>query len=57
MRETVLPFDELLPERQDSAGGKGDTLARLYQAGYPMPEGLVILPAAFSGDELCPAEC
>jgi phosphohistidine swiveling domain-containing protein len=54
MMETVLPFDELPPERQASAGGKGGTLARLYQAGFPMPGGLVILPTAFSGDELPP---
>jgi pyruvate,water dikinase len=27
-------------------------LARLYQAGYPVPDGFVILPAAFSGDQL-----
>ncbi len=35
-----------------AAGGKGSTLARLYQAGYPVPDGFVILPAGFSGDEL-----
>ena len=51
---TVFPFDELPPERQASAGGKGGTLARLYQAGYPVPDGLVILPTAFAGDELRP---
>jgi hypothetical protein len=51
MMETVLPFDELLPERQASAGGKGRTLARLFQVGYPVPDGLVILRTAFSGDE------
>jgi pyruvate,water dikinase len=27
-------------------------LARLYQAGYPVPDGFVILPAAFVGDDL-----
>ncbi len=52
--ETVLTFDQLAPARQASAGGKGSTLARLHQAGYPIPDGLVILPAAFSGDELRP---
>jgi pyruvate,water dikinase len=45
MMEMVFPFDELPPEQQLAAGGKGGTLARLYQAGYPVPEGLVILPA------------
>jgi hypothetical protein len=54
MLETVFAFDELPAERQASAGGKGGTLARLYQAGYPMPDGLVILPTAFAGDELQP---
>jgi phosphohistidine swiveling domain-containing protein len=52
--ETVLSFDKLLPERQASSGGKGGTLARLYQAGYPVPDGLVVLPTAFAGDELPP---
>ena len=37
MMEAVFPFDELPPERQTSAGGKGRTLTRLYQAGYPVP--------------------
>jgi phosphohistidine swiveling domain-containing protein len=54
MVEAVFSFDELPTERQASAGGKGGTLARLYQAGYPVPDGLVILPAAFAGDELPP---
>jgi phosphoenolpyruvate synthase/pyruvate phosphate dikinase len=54
MRETVLSFAELPLERQVSAGGKGSTLARLYQADYPVPDGLVILSAAFAGDELPP---
>jgi phosphohistidine swiveling domain-containing protein len=54
MMETVFAFDELPPERQASAGGKGSTLACLYQASYPVPNGLVILPTAFSGDELPP---
>jgi phosphohistidine swiveling domain-containing protein len=54
MMETVFAFDELPPERQASAGGKGSTLACLYQASYPVPDGLVILPTAFAGDELQP---
>jgi len=37
---------------RESAGGKGGTLARLLQAGYPVPDGLIVLPAAFTGDEL-----
>jgi phosphohistidine swiveling domain-containing protein len=52
MADLVRSFDELKQEEQRPAGGKGGTLARLYQAGYPVPAGFVILPAAFAGDEL-----
>jgi len=42
-----------LPQAADSrAGGKGRTLAQLYQAGYRVPDGCVILCTAFDGDEL-----
>ena len=54
MTELIGSFDELVPEQESIAGGKGATLARLYQAGYPVPEGFVVLPAAFSGDQLKP---
>jgi len=50
----AIPFDELTAEQQALAGGKGGTLARLYQVGYPVPDGVVILSAAFEGDELSP---
>lgn len=46
MADLVRSFDELTQEQQAPAGGKGGTLARLYQAGYPVPAGFVILPAA-----------
>jgi pyruvate,water dikinase len=36
------------------AGGKGKVLARLFQEKYPVPEGLIIFPSAFSGDDLTP---
>jgi phosphohistidine swiveling domain-containing protein len=52
MSDVTRSFNELAAEQQFSAGGKGGTLARLYQAGYPVPEGFVILPAAFDGDKL-----
>ena len=52
MTSIVLSFNELRAEYLDSAGGKGGMLAKLYQSGYPVPEGFVILPAAFSGDSL-----
>ena len=52
MNEKVKSFAELEQAERESAGGKGGTLAHLYQAGYPVPDGFVILPAAFIGDEL-----
>jgi phosphohistidine swiveling domain-containing protein len=54
MSDMVKSFDELTAEQQAHAGGKGGSLARLYQAGYPVPDGFVILPAAFVDDELAP---
>jgi phosphohistidine swiveling domain-containing protein len=52
---TYLPFSDLTSDMQPSAGGKGGTLGRLFQAGYPVPDGFVVLPAAFVGDELSAA--
>jgi phosphohistidine swiveling domain-containing protein len=49
---SVLPFDQLTPERRTLAGGKGAVLAQLHRSGYPVPDGFLILPAAFAGDEL-----
>jgi phosphohistidine swiveling domain-containing protein len=49
---TICRFKELSQGQQASAGGKGGTLARLHQAGYPVPAGLVILPTAFADDGL-----
>ena len=54
MSDVVKSFDELTADQQSRAGGKGGSLARLAQAGYPVPDGFVILPAAFSGDALVP---
>ncbi len=54
MANTIHAFDQLTPEQQPSAGGKGGVLARLYQAGYPVPDGLVVLPTAFAGDGMSP---
>ncbi len=48
----VRTFGELTSVEQSAAGGKGGMLARLWQAGYPVPDGLVILPTAFDGDDL-----
>jgi len=48
----ISSFKMLAKEQEPLAGGKGRTLARLYQAGYRVPDGFIILPAAFVGDEL-----
>jgi pyruvate,water dikinase len=52
--DMVRSFEEMTAEHRASAGGKAGTLSRLYQVGYPVPCGFVILPAAFAGDELMP---
>lgn len=52
---TVYDFQTLPPALFGAAGGKGGTLARLFQAGYPVPGGLVVLPSAFEGHTLTPA--
>jgi len=54
MTTIVQSFNKLTAVQRASAGGKGGTLAQLYQAGYPVPAGFVILPNAFAGDELVP---
>jgi phosphohistidine swiveling domain-containing protein len=48
----ILSFKDLAGEQESQAGGKGRTLARLTRAGYPVPDGFVIMPAAFAGDSL-----
>lgn len=50
----IYPFHQLTAENQPPAGGKGGTLAKLAQAGYPIPDGFVILPTAFTGSQLRP---
>jgi pyruvate,water dikinase len=51
-KKKVLSFEEISVTELDYAGGKGGTLAKLYQSGFPVPPGFVILPYAFSGEEL-----
>ena len=48
----IRSFKELAKEQEPLAGGKGRTLARLYRAGYRVPDGFIILPAAFVDDDL-----
>jgi pyruvate,water dikinase len=52
MLTSVYPFDKLAEAGWPLAGGKGGTLSQLYQSGYPVPEGFVILPDAFDADAL-----
>lgn len=47
MINMVKSFQEMTPGLQALAGGKGGMLAKMYQGGYPVPEGFVILPSAF----------
>ena len=54
MSDVIQAFDKLTAELQAVAGGKGGTLAKLYQAGYPVPDGFVILPRAFAENGLTP---
>jgi pyruvate,water dikinase len=51
----IHSFKQLTKEQSPFAGGKGKILARLYQAGYRVPDGFIILPAAFAGDDLSAA--
>ncbi len=51
---SVVMFTDMFQELHHT-GGKGSTLARLSQQGYPVPPGFIILPAAFEGDALRPA--
>lgn len=53
MMDSVQSFRDLAPNQQ-AAGGKGGMLARLLQAGYPVPDGFVVLPAAFQDGSLEP---
>lgn len=52
MGNMVKSFEELTPDLQVNAGGKGSMLAKMYQEGYPVPDGFVILPSAFEKDKL-----
>lgn len=54
MKQGVYFFSELGSEEQPYAGGKGSILAHLYQKGYSVPNGFIIMPSAFDNDELTP---
>jgi phosphohistidine swiveling domain-containing protein len=48
----IRNFKQLVNTQETLAGGKGSTLAKLYRAGYRVPDGFIVLPTAFSGDDL-----
>lgn len=52
MSGTVKSFKDLSIQFIYLAGGKGGMLARMYQGGYPVPDGFVIFPSAFDGENL-----
>jgi len=52
MSDLIRSFGELIAEQRERAGGKGASLARLFRAGFPVPDGFVIPPQAFVGGTL-----
>lgn len=52
MDKMIFTFSELSDEKRSRAGGKGGTLSKLFQTGYPVPDGFVIMPEAFDGEQL-----
>ncbi|ASR46309.1 phosphoenolpyruvate synthase [Paenibacillus kribbensis] len=52
MGNEIKWFAEITPELQKWAGGKGGMLARMLQAGYPIPDGFIVFPQAFKGERL-----
>lgn len=50
----VYAFYKLPVQDAPLAGGKGRALAQLTQAGFPVPDGCVLLTRAFAGDEITP---
>jgi len=52
LEQLVYFFKDLRPEHRYLGGGKGGTLAHLYQNNYPVPNGFIIMQTAFKKDEL-----
>ncbi len=52
METMVKSFQAVTPDLEALAGGKGGMLVRLFQHGYPVPEGFVVFPSAFEGEQL-----
>jgi pyruvate,water dikinase len=52
--QKVQSFSEINDETAPFAGGKGRILAKLFQSGYPVPDGFIILTTAFNENGLLP---
>ncbi|WP_334073923.1 MULTISPECIES: PEP/pyruvate-binding domain-containing protein [Paenibacillus] len=48
----IIGFAEMNPELWPVAGGKGAMLSRMFCAGYPVPEGFIVMPSAFEQGRL-----
>ena len=48
----IIPFEQFNNDGETAVGGKGRTLAQLYQQGYPVPNGFIIPADAFVNDQL-----
>jgi len=53
MKSILCTFSQLSEsDHAGLAGSKGEMLAKLYQSGYPVPDGFVILSTAFDENGL-----
>ena len=54
MNTIIKPLKNIKESEFVNAGGKAGALAKMAQAGFPVPDGFVIFPESFKGDELPP---
>jgi hypothetical protein len=47
---TIAPLDRITPADETRSGAKAYNCARLKQAGFPVPDGLVVLSTATDAD-------
>ncbi len=52
MSKLIQDLKEINVDQRSFAGGKATSLAKMIQAGFPVPAGFVILPQAFEADSL-----
>ncbi len=52
MDDFIIKFQDIRSGSWTNVGGKGANLSRMYRSGFPVPEGFVVLPGAFCGNEL-----